>query len=216
VLGSADPMEHFGELVKHFEPMLDRYGYWAVFGIILGENFALPIPGETILIASALLAGHGKLNIVAVLLAAWLASVLGGIIGFVVGRVGGHRLLKKFGPYVRLTAERLKKTEDFFARYGAGVVVIGRFFEGIRQIYAILAGSINMSWRNFLVSNAVGATLWVGVWGGLVYWLGRYIAPFWRAFQSHQIYFITLFCLLLALVAYLAHRHLRRSETPPV
>jgi membrane protein DedA with SNARE-associated domain len=202
-------VEHFHQIVEHFRPLLQQYGYWAVFGIILGENFALPIPGEAILIAAALLAGRGELPIVPVLLAAWLASVLGGVIGFVIGRFGGHRVLKKFGPYVRLTAERLKKVEDFFARYGAGVVVIGRFFEVVRQIYAILAGSINMSWRTFLVSNAIGATLWVGVWGGLVFWLGRHLAPFWREFQQHQVYFIVLFVILFALVAYLMRRHWR-------
>lgn len=200
-------MEHFHQIVEHFRPLLDQYGYWAVFGIILGENFALPIPGEAILIAAALLAGRGELRIVPILLAAWLASVLGGVIGFVIGRVGGHRVLKKFGPYVRLTAERLKKVEDFFGRYGAGVVVIGRFFEVVRQIYAILAGSINMSWRTFMLSNILGATLWVGVWGGLVYWLGRNLAPFWRVFREHQAYFIVLFVILFVLMVYLTRRH---------
>jgi len=42
------------------KPYLDHYGYWALFGAILLEDFGLPMPGETLLIAGALLASQGK------------------------------------------------------------------------------------------------------------------------------------------------------------
>ena len=44
---------------------LQHYGLWAVFALVLIEDFGIPVPGETILIAGAIYAGSGRLNIVA-------------------------------------------------------------------------------------------------------------------------------------------------------
>ncbi len=35
------------------EPLLDNYGYLAVAGLVFVEDFGVPVPGETILIAAA-------------------------------------------------------------------------------------------------------------------------------------------------------------------
>ena len=49
---------------------LNHYGYWAIFGAIFLEDFGMPVPGETLLIAGALMASQGKMHIVQLLLAA--------------------------------------------------------------------------------------------------------------------------------------------------
>jgi len=46
-------------------PLLDHYGYLAVAGLIIVEDFGVPAPGETVLIAAAVYAGAGRLNILA-------------------------------------------------------------------------------------------------------------------------------------------------------
>jgi len=63
------------------KPYLDHYGYWALFGAILLEDFGLPVPGETMLIASALMASQGEMQIVSVLLIGCVAAVTGDNIG---------------------------------------------------------------------------------------------------------------------------------------
>jgi hypothetical protein len=40
-------------------PLLDNYGYLAVAGLIVLEDFGVPAPGETVLIAGAVYAGAG-------------------------------------------------------------------------------------------------------------------------------------------------------------
>ena len=74
-------------------PYLDHYGYWVLFGAILPENFYLQLPGETLLIASALLASQGHMHIVPLLLIACVAAVTGDNIGYAIGRFGGRRLV---------------------------------------------------------------------------------------------------------------------------
>jgi membrane protein DedA with SNARE-associated domain len=62
--------------------VLDHYGYLAVGGFIVLEDFGMPVPGETILIAAAVYAGTGRLNVVVVGLIAMLAAVVGDNIGY--------------------------------------------------------------------------------------------------------------------------------------
>jgi membrane protein DedA with SNARE-associated domain len=50
----------------HLQPVLEHYGYLAVGGFVLLEDFGVPVPGETILIAAAIFAGSGHMNIAAV------------------------------------------------------------------------------------------------------------------------------------------------------
>jgi len=58
-------------------PVLDHWGYLAVAGLVMLEDFGVPVPGETILIAASVYAGAGRLNVVAVGVIGFLAAVAG-------------------------------------------------------------------------------------------------------------------------------------------
>src|SRR5713101_6252228 len=103
---SAQPLPG---LLAHLAPVLDHYGYLAVGGFITLEDFGIPVPGETILIAAAVYAGAGRLNIFIVGLVAVVAAIIGDNIGYAIGFFGGRALVLRFGQYVRLTSERLDK-----------------------------------------------------------------------------------------------------------
>jgi membrane protein DedA with SNARE-associated domain len=159
-----------------------EYGYLAVFFGILLEDFGLPTPGETMLIAGSVLASRGALSILWLLPVAWLGAVIGDSIGFFIGAFGGHRILVRYGGRIGITLERLQQVEAFFAQYGDIVVVAARFFLILRQLNGIVAGTLEMPWPRFLLYNAIGAALWVGFWGGLTYWLGSRFFEFVHAF----------------------------------
>ena len=65
VLGAAPP-PHLPGVLHALEPTLNHYGYLAVVGLVLLEDFGVPVPGETTLILAAVYAGAGRLNIVLV------------------------------------------------------------------------------------------------------------------------------------------------------
>jgi membrane protein DedA with SNARE-associated domain len=95
------------------QPMLEHYGYLGVGGMLFLEDFGVPVPGEIMLIAAAVFAGAGQMNIAVVFLVAVLAAVIGDNIGFVVGHFGGRPLAERFGRYVFLTPQRLDRAEAF-------------------------------------------------------------------------------------------------------
>lgn len=162
-------LPHYLELAQ---PYLQSYGYGAVFAGILLEDFGVPSPGEPLLIAGALLAARGQMDISLLMVTAWSAAVIGDNIGYAIGRFGGRALVVRYGRRVRLREHHLEKVEHFFARWGGGMVVAARFFEVLRQLNGIVAGIGYMPWWRFLAYNSLGAALWVGAWGYGVYRAG--------------------------------------------
>lgn len=194
------------------EPYIEQYGYVAVAGGILLEDFGLPAPGETLLIAGAIGAAAQKLNIYLLLPLAFAGAVVGDNIGFLIGHFGGHRLLVRYGRYIGITAERLHYVESYFERYGNWIIVFARFIVILRQFNGIVAGTLGMHWLHFLAFNALGATLWVGFWGILAYVLGKGIFVYLRELH-HATPLLIAIGVIVALVGggYLWWRYRKRA-----
>jgi membrane protein DedA with SNARE-associated domain len=197
-------------LLGTMAPVLDNYGYLAVAALILVENFGVPAPGETILVAASVYAGTGRLSIVAVGVIAVLAAFTGNCIGYAIGYFGGHALALRFGKYVFLTQERLDKTERFFRRHGGLVMVLARFPEGIRQAAGIVAGIAEMPVRRFLFFNAVGSVLWVALWSSVGYLAGNHIGTIYADLVRYLLYLLIALAVLVA--AWIARAVLRRRR----
>lgn len=189
-------------------PVLNSYGYLGVGALVLVEDFGVPAPGETVLIAAALYAGAGQLNIVLVGLVAFVAAVVGDNIGYGIGRFGGHRLVLRWGRYVFLTRERLDRASAFFDRHGGKVVTIARFIEGLRQANGIIAGITWMRWTKFLLFNAIGAALWVGLWSSLGYLAGNHLTTIYDQAHRYEAYLAV--AVALVVVALAVHQLSRR------
>jgi membrane protein DedA with SNARE-associated domain len=189
---------------------LDNYGYLAVAGFVLLEDFGVPVPGETILILGAVYAGTGRLNVLLVGLIGFLAAVAGDNLGFAIGHVGGRRLVERFGRYILLTPERLDKANGFFERHGGKIVAVARFIEGLRQANGIIAGITGMHWAKFLAFNALGAALWVAVWTSVGYLSGSHINTIYNDATRYDTYLAVAVGVLI--LAYIARRLWKRRN----
>jgi membrane protein DedA with SNARE-associated domain len=206
----AAAVQHLPGVLHSLEPTLDRYGYLAVAGVVLIEDFGVPVPGETILILGAVYAGTGRLNVVLVAVLGFCGAVAGDNIGFALGHFGGRRLVERYGRYVFLTPERLKKATAFFERHGGKIIVIARFIEGLRQANGIIAGTTGMHWARFLLFNAIGAALWVAVWTCVGYFSGSHIDTIYNDATRYDTYLAIAFGVLV--VAIIARRVMRRRR----
>ena len=166
----------------HLEGPLHDYGYLAVATFLFFEDFGVPLPGETMLIAASLYAGAGHLNVWAVGIVAFVAAVLGDNVGYLIGRKGGIVIVRKYGKYVLITPSRLEKAHQYFEHHGGWIVTVARFIEGLRQLNGVIAGTVGMPWRRFLVFNMLGAALWVGTWTSVGYLAGNHVETIARDF----------------------------------
>jgi membrane protein DedA with SNARE-associated domain len=214
---SSGPQPALPGFLEALASPLQHYGLWAIFFLVLIEDFGIPVPGETVIIAASIYAGSGRLNVVAVGVVAFFAAVFGDNIGYGIGRFGGRRLVDRWGKYVFLTPERLDKAEEFFDRQGAKIITIARFIEGLRQANGIIAGITKMHWLRFLAYNALGAGLWVGTWVSIGYFAGQHINTIYGVITRYSLYVaIAAVVVIVGLIARHVIRRRRDAVRPAV
>jgi membrane protein DedA with SNARE-associated domain len=143
-----------------------------MFVLLALESFGLPLPGETALIACAVLASQGALPLAWVIVVAILAAVIGDNLGYWVARRGGRQLLYRYRLTHRYAEQYLPRGERFFARHGGKAVFLGRFVAVLRVTAAWCAGLSRMHWWRFLAWNAAGGIVWATGVGLIAYYLG--------------------------------------------
>jgi membrane protein DedA with SNARE-associated domain len=161
---------------------------WALvllFLLIAVESAGVPLPGETALVASGVLASQGKLDIVAVIVIASVAAIVGDNMGYWIGRKGGRALLERWSLVSRHAKKVLPRAERLFAKHGGKTVFFGRFVAILRFTAAWLAGISHMPWLRFLVFNAAGGILWATLVGLIAYYVGGAAAD---AIQTYGLY----------------------------
>ncbi len=192
--------QNLPSFVQALAPIINQYGYLAVGGFILLEDFGIPVPGETILITSAIFSVIGHLNIILVILIAIAGAIIGDNIGFAIGDFGGRKLIEKYGKYLFITPAKLDKLEAFFNKKGGAIVIIARFIEGLRQTNGIIAGISEMSWLKFIIYNSIGAILWVNTWALIGYFAADHI----NTLLKYQTYFT--FISIIAILIFILYK----------
>jgi membrane protein DedA with SNARE-associated domain len=152
---------------------ISSWGDWVVFGVVFLEVVGLPfIPGETALIAAAVLASQGHGSIVTIVALAVAAAFLGAATGYLIGRWRGRELLS-FWPWLdRVTGRGVERSDAFFHRHGSKAVFLGRFLPIIRSTLGWMAGIGRMPVRRFMAWNIAGALVWGLLIGLVAYYLG--------------------------------------------
>ncbi len=121
--------------------LIQTYGLWVLFPVVMLEGMGIPVPGETALVAAAVYAGStNKISIASVVLVAALAAIIGDNIGYLMGRSIGLQLIVRYGRYVRVNESRLKIGRYLFLRHGGKIVLIARLITVLRAFVPLLAG----------------------------------------------------------------------------
>jgi membrane protein DedA with SNARE-associated domain len=195
--------------------LIERYGYLIVFLGVMLEGVGIPLPGETVLIAAGALAHRGHLTLWETMAWGGLGAVMGGQVGYCVGRFGGRPFVQRWGRYVFITPERLRRAERFFEQHGGRAVFLSRFITGLRVFGAFVAGMSRMSWGTFTIYSVLGGVVWAAaaVALGYIMWTSLGLVEHWLGRAS--LLLVTALVLLVILHWwYRKTTRTRRDETP--
>jgi len=152
--------------------LVARYGYFAIFGLLMLGIVGPLIPDETILVFAGVLARQGKLQYLGVLAAGYAGSLCGITLSYVLGRNGLTYIIERI-PFMRKhSAKYLLKVNHWFGRYGHWTLFFGYFVIGVRHFTAVVAGSSKMDVKHFALYAYTGGLLWVICFVSLGYFLG--------------------------------------------
>jgi len=190
--------------------LLISYGLLLLFALIAAESAGVPLPGETALIAAAILAERGNYSIVEVIAVAAAAAIVGDNVGYWIGRTGGRKLLERWGPVKRYSERVLPPGERFFKKHGGKTVFIGRFVAVLRVTAAWLAGITHMSWWRFFLWNAAGGIVWATGVSLLAYYFGKAAAD---AVATYGVY-AAVAIVVLVVIAFVVMRVVKKRVEP--
>lgn len=133
---------------------------YPVVGFAAAADVLLPlIPSETIVITASVLAAQGDLLIWVIVPVVALGAFVGDNLSYWLGRKIGDPTADRLFADEKGQA-RLLWAEEALRRRGAILIGVGRFIPGGRTVTTFAAGTLEMPYRQFVVADAVAASLW--------------------------------------------------------
>ncbi|MFG3498982.1 DedA family protein [Streptomyces sp. NPDC047928] len=149
---------------------------YILVGVVIGlESLGIPLPGEIVLVSSALLASqHGEIDPYILGTCATAGAIIGDSIGYAIGRKGGRPLLTWLGGKFpkHFSEANIAMAERSFEKWGMWAVFFGRFVALLRIFAGPLAGVLRMPYWKFLIANVFGGILWAGGTTAVIYSVG--------------------------------------------
>lgn len=203
----------------------EHMNYATITALMAVESSFIPFPSEVVVPPAAYVSGiEGSslhvtdsypLNVLLVVLFGTLGAIIGAIINYFLAMWLGRPIIyafadSKLGHLCLLSAEKVKKAEDYFNEHGKVSTFVGRLIPGIRQLISIPAGLCKMHFGWFLFYTFFGA----GVWNVVLALLG-YIAhgqmDLIHAY-SHELSIAIMVLIALVVVYFIAKTVIKRIK----
>ncbi len=204
-------------LDRYLDALLQAYGAWVyplVFLVVFAETGLVVtpfLPGDSLLFTLGALAARGGLALVPLLLVLAAAAILGDTVNYWIGqRIGPRAFAAERSKIFR--PEYLRRTEQFYERYGAATIIVARFVPIVRTFAPFLAGVGRMRYARFLAYNVVGGLAWVALFvlGG--YFFGN--IPLVKDNLFIVLIVIIFISVLPVALEFLRHRRAARTASP--
>jgi membrane protein DedA with SNARE-associated domain len=163
--------------------------YLVIFAFATITGIGIVGPGDGALVAAAIAAADGKLDLAYTLAAGFFGGELGILIGYQVGSTHGRTFFELPGPFLDLRRGLLAKGEAQLAKYGA----IASFV-----VPSAICGVMRVPFRTFVLF-ATSSRLWWALSVGLVaFYLGEDFVQIVR--RTTHLYPLTIAAILVLLV----------------
>ena len=184
---------------------------WTVYSVVflagVGEYVLPPLPGDTVVVASAVLVTAFGWSLPAMFAVVVASNVAGAYATYAFGRQ-----LRASGRLDTLAPARqraLATVLSLVERYGLVVIALNRFFPGIRSAFFVAAGTAGLPLGRVLVLAALGAALWNALLLGLGAAAGHNVAAIESTLSHVGTVLVGLVAVLVLALAWVVGRAMR-------
>lgn len=200
--------------------IMDRGGLYLVLIILFIETglfFGFFLPGDPMLFISGMIIASAEevaipfdnqlFNLFFWGVLFMLSTIIGNMVGYWSGYKFSHIFRNENRKSWLLKPKHIRSAEDFYERRGGFAILIARFLPVVRTFVPIVGGIVKMKFRHFMIYNALGAILWVGIITTLGYILGE---NKWVEANLEW----TILALVLVVTAPVVFKMIRRKNSP--
>ncbi|MCX7759128.1 MAG: VTT domain-containing protein [bacterium] len=134
-------------------------------GIFLGFF----LPGDSLLFALGIIAAAKIIDLNITLVGCTVAAILGNYFAYFAGYFLADKVLVNL---LNKYSDHIKKTQEFYSKYGSFAIIYARFIPFFRGFVPFLAGMVKMNFITYSIYNVVSAFIWVFSLTLLGYFLG--------------------------------------------
>ena len=133
--------------------LISNYGDFGVFAAMFLESSIIPIPSEVVIVAASAVG----IPLLSIVIFGSIGATLGAMVGYAIGRFVGLPIILRFGKYILITPQRLKKADVFAQKYGAWGVLLGRLVPIIPfKVFSIASGITEIPFIPFVACTFIG------------------------------------------------------------
>ncbi|MBV7508730.1 DedA family protein [Bacillus sp. sid0103] len=165
------------DFIQSILEFLSQLGY---FGIALGLMIEI-IPSEIVLGYGGYMISQGHLNFFGAVIAGTVGGTIAQLFLYWAGYFGGRPFLEKYGKYVLIKKNHIDIAEQWFEKYGAGVIFSARFIPVVRHAISIPAGIAKMSAAKFTLYTVAAVIPWTI----LFLYLGKVLGSNWAHIKEY-------------------------------
>jgi membrane protein DedA with SNARE-associated domain len=165
------------EFIFSILEFLSELGY---FGIALGLMIEV-IPSEIVLGYGGYMISEGILGYPGAVIAGTIGGTLAQLFLYWAGYYGGRPFLEKYGKYVLIKKKQIDLSEEWFRKYGVGVIFFARFIPVVRHAISIPAGIAKMPASKFTLYTVAAVIPWTI----LFLYLGHVLGENWSHIKEY-------------------------------
>lgn len=194
--------------------VMEQLGYIGIALLMFLDNIFPPIPSEIIMPSAGYTASQGQLLLSGVIIAGSLGSIIAAAALYWIGRKISHEKLFKFvdryGKYLFIQSNDVKKSLDWFEKYGHRIVFFGRMVPAVRSLISIPAGMSRMPFWKFMLYSTLGTIIWTTFLAYVGYYFGNNAEMMQSIFS--QVSYVIIAITLVLIVWFLYRKHKKKNR----
>lgn len=194
--------------------IMEQLGYWGIALLMFLDNVFPPIPSEIIMSSAGYSASQGQLLLFGVIIAGSIGSLLAAALLYWMGYKFKHESIfswvDRYGKYLFIKSEDVKKSLTWFEQYGHRIVFFGRMIPAVRSLISIPAGMSHMPFWKFILFSGLGTIIWTTFLACIGFYFGENQALMQQIFNRVAYFIIAAVVLFLLWLLY--RRHQRKSK----
>ncbi|MCX6749698.1 MAG: DedA family protein [Candidatus Pacearchaeota archaeon] len=174
-------LEIISSLIDSLILFIGSIGYLGIFIGMTIESSFFPLPSEIVLIPAGILIAKGEMNFFLAFIAGVLGSIAGAWINYSLALFLGRKtfdfFIAKYGKFLFIGKEEIRKTENYFKEHGEITTFTGRLIPVVRHLISLPAGFSRMNAWKFTFFTALGASVYTIFILGVGYFFGSNAQP---------------------------------------